>query len=150
MRGVAKRFVRGSRGQSLVEFALILPMMLVVMFMITEFGRALYQYNVMTTATREGCRQAVVSSSDRAEAVADSVAQAILTAGHVQIPASDIGFTDIPNYNDTGIHVLKISADKTFDWAFSGPLTMTGGAQVSKPANGLHLHAETIMHVETF
>ena len=48
------RFVRDARGQSLIEFALILPMMLVVMFMITEFGRALYTYNVLATAARAG------------------------------------------------------------------------------------------------
>ena len=46
------QFMRDTRGQSLVEFALILPMMLVVMFMITEFGRALYMYNVLASAAR--------------------------------------------------------------------------------------------------
>jgi len=47
MRVGPKSFLSGTRGQSLVEFALILPIMLAVMFMITEFGRALFQYNVL-------------------------------------------------------------------------------------------------------
>ena len=37
-------------------------MLLVVMFMVTEFGRAMYQYNVLAQATREGARVAVVSA----------------------------------------------------------------------------------------
>jgi Flp pilus assembly protein TadG len=56
-------FGRGSgRAQSLVEFAMVLPMLLVVGFIITEFGRALWIKNVLTQAAREGCRTAVVST----------------------------------------------------------------------------------------
>jgi len=132
----------------MVEFALILPMMLVVMFMITEFGRALYQYNVMTTATREACRQAVVAGGGNYTAVADSAANAILTAGHIPLNSVKLVVSLDTNFDGANLHVLKVTADKTFDWAFKGPLTMSGGAQVSKTA--VNLHAETLMHAETF
>ncbi len=56
MKRTDSNLLHGSRGQSLVEFALILPMILVVMFMITEFGRALYQYNVLLQASRDADR----------------------------------------------------------------------------------------------
>ena len=42
MKQPPKTIVRGDRGQALVEFALTLPMLLVVMFMITEFGMNAY------------------------------------------------------------------------------------------------------------
>jgi Flp pilus assembly protein TadG len=142
-------FVRGTRGQSLVEFALILPMMLVVMFMITEFGRALFQYNVLTTATREGVRMASVSSSSSYSDVATAAADSILTAGHIPLNSVNLTVSLDNNFNGTGTHVLKVSADKTFNWAFKGPITMQGGGTVNKPA-GLNLHAETYMRAETF
>ncbi len=145
----AKSFVRGTRGQSLVEFALILPMMLVVMFMITEFGRALFQYNVLTTATREAVRQAAVSSSTTFDPVARQVADSVLTAGHIPLNSVNLQVTLDNNFDGAGLHVLKVTADKTFNWAFKGPITMQGGGTVSKPA-GLNLHAETYMKAETF
>jgi len=44
--------------------ALILPILMVLMFGITEFGRAWMTVNVLTTAAREGARLAVVSTLD--------------------------------------------------------------------------------------
>ena len=149
MRSGAKSFVRGTRGQSLVEFALILPMMLVVMFMITEFGRALFQYNVLTTATREAARQAAVSSSGTFDTVARAAADSILTAGHIQLNTVKLGVSLDQDFNGTGTHVLSVTADKQFTWAFQGPITMQGGATVAKPG-AFNLHAETFMHAETF
>src|SRR5678816_3024678 len=77
------RFVRDTRGQSLVEFALILPMMLVVMFMITEFGRALYMYNVLASAARAGARMAVVSGSANAVANGTTAVNKLLASANM-------------------------------------------------------------------
>jgi Flp pilus assembly protein TadG len=51
---------RGRRGQALVEFALILPLLMLVLFGIVEFGRAWNAKQVLTDAAREGARLAVV------------------------------------------------------------------------------------------
>ena len=48
------------RGQTLVEFALVVLMFLVVLFGIIEFSRALWTYNTIVQATRAGARFAVV------------------------------------------------------------------------------------------
>jgi Flp pilus assembly protein TadG len=53
--------VRGNRGQSVVEFALVLPLLLLILFGITEFGRAWMTANILTSAAREGARLAVVT-----------------------------------------------------------------------------------------
>ena len=46
------------RGQSLIEFALILTLVLSLLFGITEFGRAWYYSNVLTNGVRSGARYA--------------------------------------------------------------------------------------------
>ena len=43
-------------GQSVLEFAMVLPLLLLIVFGIIEFGRAYYQYNTLTKAIRDGAR----------------------------------------------------------------------------------------------
>jgi hypothetical protein len=52
------------KGQAMVELALMLPVLLLIIFGITEFGRALYIENTLTNAAREGARMASISSSN--------------------------------------------------------------------------------------
>jgi hypothetical protein len=49
-----------SRGQSLVEFALIAPLVLLLLLLVMDFGRGIFYYSQMATAAREGARQAVL------------------------------------------------------------------------------------------
>ncbi len=48
------------RGQSLVELALILPVLILVLLGILDFGRAFYAYNAISNAAREGARYGTV------------------------------------------------------------------------------------------
>lgn len=59
----ARRRVR--RGQGLVEFALILPILLLVLIGMLEFGRILFIYVNVSNAAREGVRYGVVHPSDQ-------------------------------------------------------------------------------------
>jgi len=43
-----------------VEFALVLPLLLILMFGIVEFGLAWYSKQVLTNASREGARAGIV------------------------------------------------------------------------------------------
>lgn len=47
---------RRQNGAALIEFALILPLLLIVTFITTEFGRAMYEYNLITKSTRDAVR----------------------------------------------------------------------------------------------
>ena len=49
-----------SRGQALVEFALVAPLLILVLFSIIEFGRAVYYIQMLDNAAREGARYAIV------------------------------------------------------------------------------------------
>lgn len=60
-------FIRLSKqreGQALVELALVLPVLLLILFGIVEFGRIFHAYLVITNAAREGAREGVISNSD--------------------------------------------------------------------------------------
>jgi Flp pilus assembly protein TadG len=50
------------RGQALVEFALILPVVLLLVVGMLEFARAWNLHQVMTDAAREGARRAVLAN----------------------------------------------------------------------------------------
>lgn len=49
-------------GQAIVEFALVLPILVVLLFGIIEFGRLLSTVSAVTSAAREGARVAAVTS----------------------------------------------------------------------------------------
>lgn len=48
------------QGVALVEFALVLPIMLMMTCIATEFGRAYYQYNTITKSVRQAVRYLTV------------------------------------------------------------------------------------------
>lgn len=50
-------------GQALVEFALVLPILLLLVLGVIDFARAWNAYQVITDAAREGARLAVVAKS---------------------------------------------------------------------------------------
>ena len=55
---------RRSRGQGLVEFALVLPLLLLIMVAIVEFGYILTVYSGLFNAAREGARYGIVRPGD--------------------------------------------------------------------------------------
>lgn len=67
MRDIKKQLIRQfnfvrPEGQTLVEFALVTVLFLILLFGITEFSRALWTWNAIVHATREGARYAVVEA----------------------------------------------------------------------------------------
>lgn len=56
-------FQNKSRGQGMVEFALVLPLLLLVMFGLMEAGRLLFTYSAVYTASREAARYGSASGN---------------------------------------------------------------------------------------
>jgi TadE-like protein len=56
--------MESARGQGLVEFALVLPIILLLMFAVFDAGRAVVQYSALTNAAREGARMAIVNQDE--------------------------------------------------------------------------------------
>jgi Flp pilus assembly protein TadG len=71
MLATLRRFKREDRAAAAVEFALVLPLVLVLLFGIIDMGRLLFTANSLTSAVREGARFAAVDPSPtQAEVVA--------------------------------------------------------------------------------
>jgi Flp pilus assembly protein TadG len=81
------------RGQSLVEFALVLPVFALILFGLFDLGRAVYAYNTISNASRESARVAIVNQTN-----ADVEAEAIKQG--VSLGLTDTGVT--PVYADAG------------------------------------------------
>jgi Flp pilus assembly protein TadG len=56
--------LRNQEGQSLTEFALVLPILALLLFGIVQFGIVFNNYITLTDATRAGARKAAVSRRD--------------------------------------------------------------------------------------
>lgn len=50
------RFVRNERGTAMVEMAIVLPIIILFFLGMIDFGRAIFLYNNLTNAAREGAR----------------------------------------------------------------------------------------------
>lgn len=55
---------KNTRGQSLVETAIILPILVLIIVGIIEFGLLLNNYILITNASREGARKAALGGTD--------------------------------------------------------------------------------------
>jgi hypothetical protein len=96
-----KKFIRSSlRGQTLVEFALILPAFLLLVVFIFDFGRAVYYYSAIHNAAREGARYGAVnpiraSSTSVYADIAGMKNEVIKFAVGMGLSDCDITFADI-------------------------------------------------------
>jgi len=54
----------GNRGQSLVEFAVLVPLILLIVTGVFDLARAVWQENTLAYAAREGTRYAIVHGSN--------------------------------------------------------------------------------------
>jgi Flp pilus assembly protein TadG len=55
----------GRAGQGLIEFSIAVPVLLLLLLGITEFGLLLYDQHVITNASREGARYGIVARNPR-------------------------------------------------------------------------------------
>lgn len=128
---------RNAKGQSLVEFALVLPIFMLLVMGIIDGGRAIFAFNQMSQATRDVARVASVTcfqTTPRCSTAAGTpVAQAIAEQSvGMQGPTTWVVQCVDPNtaavvavcaVGDT----VRISASSSFNLIF-GPLQATFGA----------------------
>jgi Flp pilus assembly protein TadG len=90
---IARRFRRNERGQALVEFALVVPLLLIMVMAIIDFGRAWNLHQTITDAAREGARQSVISNAVTEDSAVAIVAGVIRASGFDPADAT-VGFPD--------------------------------------------------------
>jgi hypothetical protein len=60
-----KMIIKDQNGGAVVEFAIILPLLIALLFGIVEFGLLLYNKQIITNASREGARAGIVARDPR-------------------------------------------------------------------------------------
>ena len=84
-----RRFLRRAadeRGVALIEAAITLPLLLLISVSIFEFGRAYQHWQVLTNASREGARIAVLPNVN--DAAVTARVRSYLAAGQLASPAN--------------------------------------------------------------
>lgn len=82
----------GENGASVVEFAVVLPLLLLLLFGIIEFGIIFFDQAMLTNASREGARYGIVARSPRrseaeiATVVSDYCGTRLITFGSSPAP----------------------------------------------------------------
>ena len=112
------RDVRRQEGQAMVEFALVAPLLILILFAVIQFGVIFNDYIALTDATRVGARKAAVS---RQEAKPLELIDA-----KVRATASDLDMD-------------KLDVDVTVDpaWAHGADVTVKATYEVPLPVGTL-------------
>jgi Flp pilus assembly protein TadG len=86
---------RDSRGAAIIEFALAVPILMLMVFGIIDFSRAYYTLNQLTSSVREGARAASVDPNPVADAAAIRaiVKRYAASAGGVSLTDAEISVT---------------------------------------------------------
>lgn len=136
----ASGFVRSERAAALVEFAIVLPVLLLLVFGIIDFGRALNTQNNLSAAVREGARRAAVqfptidnqlisdSVKKYLQALGDDVPDVTVsqnvfdgTVQSITVAIDRYPFRPItPIAQMLGLETIPMSASATFRWEFGG------------------------------
>jgi len=90
MSGRARPIGHGDNGQDLVEFALVTPLLLVIILVLAEFAVVILQYNAVADAARQGARCGVVARGSAAQIEAAALAGAEETAAALGLRSADL------------------------------------------------------------
>lgn len=83
---------RGERGANLVEFAIVAPLLVLLLLGIADIGRAFYSYITITNAAREGVRFASRFPDNLANIQAAAIRETVgtpitLSTGDITVPS---------------------------------------------------------------
>lgn len=141
--------MRDEKGTALVEFAIVAPLLFVILFGIIEFGILLYDKAMITNASREGARAGIVFNHPNRITDAE-INAVVMNYCQDYLISFDSGSTLTVLISRTGTGVepgdsLTVSLDYPFQFlVFSNLIALIGGST----GNLLNLHAETIMRLE--
>jgi Flp pilus assembly protein TadG len=129
------------RGSVAVEFALVLPVLLLIVFGIVDFGRALNAQIVLTGAAREGVRLAALGYSSAAVQARVDAAAPDLSGVTVTIAASCA-----PGAGPTANAQVDVSYRFSFITPIGAVASFLGGGSLGAP---ITLTAQGVMPCET-
>ncbi len=141
-----RRGIRASqarqRGVAAVEFAIVLPILLLIIFGIVEFGVALYDKAVITNASREAARAGVVLKSPKLTATA--IQNVVLN--YTSSRLLTFGTQSAPTVSTTGQGgTFGTPLSVTVSYSYSG---LALGQLMSAVTGPITLSATTVMNNE--
>ncbi|HJR20546.1 MAG TPA: TadE/TadG family type IV pilus assembly protein [Dongiaceae bacterium] len=139
----ARRVLRDQEGSALIEFTIMAPLLLSLVLGISEFGRFLYQYQMVLEGLRDAGRY--LARLDANDATNQTNAANLATTGTIDgsgdprvdgWEAADIGFAVTDVDNTAGIYrgpaeIEVIEVTTTFDYADVGFLSALGFDPIS-------------------
>ena len=115
---------RSEDGQGLVEFALVVPVLLLLIVGLAEFSRAWNTKQVLTDAAREALRSSVVANPDFTyESMLDVIDQALLRASL----DPDRAEVSVEGWKAGTGTPARIRIDYRYDLGFFGPVAGWAG-----------------------
>jgi len=134
------------RGASTVEFAVVLPLLLLLVFGIIEFGVFLYDKAVITNASREGARYGILYRPDRSNLGSEinTVVQNYTQNNLITFGAAAVATADFPNGSPAAMvrgDLLMVRVQYPYGFLFVP-------AFISDLAGSVTLEAATTMRVE--
>jgi Flp pilus assembly protein TadG len=126
-----RRRFREERGQDLAEYALILPIFLLVIMSIFDMGRAVYYYSALQNSVREGARYGIIYPEDI------TGIETVVRQKAVGLDVNDLAITTSYPSDDT------IQVRATFQFQIVTPII---GALFG--TNELTFSGQSTMHVE--
>ena len=88
-----RRAKKAEKGQAMVELALVLPILLLILLGIIEFGHIFYSYLVIQNATRDGARYGVVWDSSNNHYVTNTEVETVVRGKTTALQKSDTNLT---------------------------------------------------------
>jgi len=128
--GISK--IKKNKGQTLVEMAIVLPVLVALIFGMTDFSRVLSGYLVATEASREGARVAALSGDNAA----------VETAVRNAAPSIDVTKLTVTTVPETRTRGDSVTVTVTYNIEIITPLVNT------MLTNPLPITSQTIMRVE--
>jgi Flp pilus assembly protein TadG len=134
-----RKTMRRQRGQAMVELAMVLPVFLILVLGIIDFGWALRNYVMVTNSAREGARLGVTGAEG------PSIVERTVNTSAGLLKPADVAVT-----NAAGLSGSLVKVDVTYQHQFITPLgallgKVTGGGTSS---DTLTLKSSTSMRLE--
>lgn len=126
--------LKNEKGQSLVEFAVILPILLLILMGIAEFGMMINSYLTIENASREGARRGIVGSSDT-----DIENSVIATSPNLNVSDLTISITPSEGSRHSGD---SLTVSLTYKYHLTVPIIS------GLVSDGVTLNSQTTMRVE--
>lgn len=128
------KILRNQKGQSLVEFSIILPLLLLIIMGIVEFGMMLNSYLTLNNAARDGARYGVIGNSN-------AQIQSMITSSSPSLNSADLTITITPA-DGSRISGNTLTVNLTYNYKLTVPIIS------GLLGNSVQLKAQTTMRIE--